>query len=346
MGSPPPRPPTRRLGRQIALDAISYLGFAISQTKFAVEGSLSDNFEVLGHDFRLRAGVRAITPYKQKRLRFALDSLLSSTKWDRKLLEQTLGLIQSVKSPIPRRWLLAAVYRSLHSTDHLRRPPANVHPSPRARLMLQRVRNTLHETKPLDFIPLPWPKPLGSLAPMQPESDACKVHGFGAVLLFNNVLRFAAGAWPSDASAINIDLLEGLAVLYGVASFADLLSGQRIVLRCDNSSTCFAFNSMTSPRPAMLLLTEAWEALQFHFQFEGLLFHVPGSDNVFADAASRTPSDHLPSHLRRQLAEKGLPYELARAPAVTTALPALPPTLFEAVASSDAKWRARRASHN
>ena len=66
-----------------------------------------------------------------------------------------------------------------------------------------------------------------------------------------------------------------------------------MLFRSDNTGAVFCLNKMNSKCPAMKLIIDQWEAVQHHFGFEAMLFHVAGADNDHADIASRAPAEEV-----------------------------------------------------
>ncbi len=113
--------------------------------------------------------------------------------------------------------------------------------------------------------------------------------------------------WPTSPSAsTNIDLLETIAVLITGTTFGTYFKGRRIAFRSDSSPATFALNTLKSGRQEMRTIALAWEAIQDHFGFEAMIFHIPGIRNVFSDACSRDPDPHtLVSTLQREADKLG-----------------------------------------
>jgi hypothetical protein len=96
----------RRLAHNTIMEAFRFLGFTISGSKLKEEGSLSQLGEILGHGFDLKKMERFVTAHKQARIRKIITELLRTDVWDRKEIESLVGVIQSVKHDVPRRWRL------------------------------------------------------------------------------------------------------------------------------------------------------------------------------------------------------------------------------------------------
>lgn len=294
--------------RSIILDALHHLGFALSESKLLSDGTLSSRIDILGHVFDLKTMTRGVAPYKQKRATDSITDLLNSRTWPLETLQSLLGLLQSVKRSVPRRWPLAPAYAVLHSQGP--DPPAKtaLRPSSLAKTILQRVIATITLPKSLYTVTIPWPTPTDAFALFQPESDASKHYGFGAILRDTDTTSlYTRGPWPTPPSAgTNIDLLEAIAVLITGTTFGTYFKGRRIAFRSDSSPATFALNTLKSGRQEMRTIAIAWEAIQDHFDFEAMIFHIPGIRNVFSDACSRDPDPHtLASTLQREADKLG-----------------------------------------
>ena len=71
----------------------------------------------------------------------------------------------------------------------------------------------------------------------------------------------------------------------------------------------------------MQFIVDQWEAVQHHFGFEAMLFHVAGVDNEHADIASRAPSEEVHARLTSALsADKIGEFTLRQIPVVWRAV--------------------------
>ena len=67
----------------------------------------------------------------------------------------------------------------------------------------------------------------------------------------------------------------------------------------------------------MQLIIDQWEAVQHHFGFEAMLFHVAGVENKHADIASRAPAEEVHARLTSALsADKIGEFTLRQIPVV------------------------------
>ena len=82
-----------KLGHEIIMEAIDKMGFRISAPKLLVEGTPSQHGVILGHGIDLHRQVRFITPHKRLKISFHFKDFLTDKFWNRKLLEQGIGLL-------------------------------------------------------------------------------------------------------------------------------------------------------------------------------------------------------------------------------------------------------------
>ena len=124
------------------------------------------------------------------------------------------------------------------------------------------------------------------------STDAC---GSGAGGYFNG--KYFHTPFPPPIMPLyghDINILELLRIMVALKLWGAALSGQRVIISCDNENSVFALNSGRSRSPGMqLCLREIW-FLSAAFDFEIRTDHVPGVSNAIADHLSRW---HLsPSH--------------------------------------------------
>jgi hypothetical protein len=303
-------PADQERARSLIFDALHFLRFALSEAKLVSDGKLTTRIDILGHCFDLAAMTRGVAQYKQIRAKDTIADLLKRKTWKLESLQSLLGLLQSVRRGVPRRWPLAPAYAVLHSQGPNAPRTTPLRPSEDAIRILRRVDATIHLQKNLMAIPVPWPTPINSFEELQPESDASKHYGFAAVLRHTEpIAYFTRGKWPTcPGPDTNIDLLEAIAILIAGATFGPHFTGRRIAFRSDSSPATFALNTMKSGRQTMRSIALAWESIQDHYGFEAMIFHIPGERNVFSDACSRDPCPKsLASTLHREADRLGLP---------------------------------------
>jgi hypothetical protein len=91
--------------RAVVMKAFERMGFIVSTSKLATEGTPDPEVVILGHDLDLHDGTRGMTHHKRVRIQDQVRGL-GAEKWSRKKLEQLVGLIQSIRDDVNRRWNL------------------------------------------------------------------------------------------------------------------------------------------------------------------------------------------------------------------------------------------------
>jgi hypothetical protein len=252
--------------------------------------------------------------------------------WNRDALQSGIGLLQSVIDDTEARWRLLPMYQVLHAhgIGELR---TAVTPSATARRCLKFVLSTLDTHSPILQQPIIWPQPSDSLIQMMPIVDAASTLGYGGCLLVGAKVYFFGGMWPDfvrDTTDIPIFVLEAIAVLMGLFTWAHLLRRKRLIFRSDSSNVCFTFNKLASKHPAMRLLADVWADGLAELQSEAILTHCKGEANVWGDIPSRWPLTEAREMLRAELLKVSMGSaelihnEVAwKIPGIGTAIPAL-----------------------
>ena len=308
----------RELAHKVVMEAFEFLGFTLSKSKFEEEGTPSQEGEILGHGFDLVNLERFVTAHKQARIRKIVEKLLETDAWDRKEIESLVGVIQSVKHDVPRRWRLGEMYALVHA-DGVPGKEDRVFASDRAKRALAFVLDTLHLRSPLRFRPTRWPTPKAVLCDGAPTMDAATSVGYGGVLKIGDVVECYRGLWPLMIrnAILRIEILEALTVILTALTWGPKFAGKKVLFRSDNSGAVFCLNKMHSKCPAMKLIIDQWEAVQHHFGFEAMLFHVAGVDNEHADVASRAAEEEVHEKLTEVLrADKIGEFTLLQIPVV------------------------------
>jgi hypothetical protein len=282
--------------RRIVMKAFDHVGFIVSKSKLLTEGTPDPEIVILGHDVNLSDGTRGVTAHKRVRIQDQIKELGPSKRWSRKLLERLIGLLQSVREDVDRRWNLTPLYQIMR-----RRPSSSnewVFPTRRAREALVKVLATLHERRSLSRRKTRWIIPTAPTLLSIVNTDASSLQGLGGAVLLDGILEYFGEKWRDDTRAglisdgerkplIDIAVLEALTVTVAAATWGHRWSGRKMVMRSDSSPTCFSFNKLASRDPTMVRVTELWEDIQFYYHFEGLLVHCKGEINELADRASR-----------------------------------------------------------
>jgi hypothetical protein len=149
--------------------------------------------------------------------------------------------------------------------------------------------------------------------------DAATSVGHGGVLKIGATVECYRGTWPPKIrnALLRIEILEALTVILTALTWGPRFAGKKVLFRSDNTGAVFCLNKMRSKCPAMQLIVDQWEAVQHHFGFEAMLFHVAGVDNEHADVASRAPSGEVHARLTSALsADKIGKFTLRQIPVV------------------------------
>ena len=285
--------------RKIVLEAFKYLGWTLSMSKFEEEGTLATNAVLIGHHVCTATQTRGVMKIKQQRLQHSIKPMIQATRWDRKGLSQVLGLAESVRGDVCRRWRLGQAYRVLHAgTDE-----KWTRPSDRAKACLTKILDTLEERRSLRWRPSRWAIPKNPTQRLIPNTDAAGQGGYGGCLWEGEEMKYFAGTWSDQikVARINIAVLEAWAVIMAAATWGPKLHGRRVIFRSDSSPACFCLNKLWSGIEDMELVVNLWEDLQFTYHFEGLLVFCAGKKNTLADIASRVKQDKVEKALTTEI---------------------------------------------
>ena len=121
-------------------------------------------------------------------------------------------------------------------------------------------------------------------------------------------ILYFTGEWSTQLkeARVNIAVLEAWAVVMAATTWGKHLHGKKVIFRSDSSPACFSLNKLSSNLEEMNLVVNAWEDVQFHYAFEGLLVHCPGVDNVLADLASRADQNGMRKALQKEMDRQGM----------------------------------------
>ena len=255
----------------LAIHAIWFLGFKISASKYAIEGTPKEEVEVLGHALHLDALQRAVTQHKADRISQDIQSLLSRSTWPKDTLEALIGLIQSVREDIGVRLNLFPLYAVLWAGHSRSGPPT--YPSPAAVRVLQKVARCLHKPRPFYSSTTQWPTPASVICDGIPVTDATPT-GYGGVFLHDSTLFYFAGQWPRHFQSVHIDVYEAITVLLAAATWSSHLRHHKRIFRCDNKNSVFAFNALKTSSHYMQLAVYAWEDVQEEAMFDNYFIKI------------------------------------------------------------------------
>ena len=114
-------------------------------------------------------------------------------------------------------------------------------------------------------------------------TDAAGAIGFG--LIFGN--RWAYGLWPVEWEGMGITFKEMFPVAVTIMTWASELRGSLLFCHSDNTAVVAALNKFSSrcKHTMMLVRRVALACLQYDIRIRAS--HVPGKENILADALSR-----------------------------------------------------------
>jgi hypothetical protein len=289
--------------KDMIMAAFAHVGFTISASKMETEGTPETTGVTLGHDIDLNSATRGVTQHKKVRVRDQVLALGGHGRWNRKLLESLLGLMQSMRGDVRRRWRLDPLCALLRRRGEMA-VSETVKITARAQKVLQKVLDTLEERQPLAARATRRVIPTAPTVKGVANTDASSLVGHGGAMVKGGVVLHFAGKWSTKiregrvlggvrAPLVDIACLEALAVIVAAATWGHLWSGRKAVLRSDSSPTVFCFNKLASKDPTMARIADLREDMQFFYGFEGLLVHCKGQQNNLADQASRLEEGKL-----------------------------------------------------
>ena len=290
-------------GQQIVMEAFDFLGWELSKSKFLEEGTPDTDGIILGHGIDTQDCVRYITTVKIDRIRRVGTELMQESLWDEKKLSSFIGLVQSVRGDVIRRWRLGPLYRVLHSSFGKSKKC-----SPRSKVCLQRILSTLHERRSIFHIPTPWVFPEHPLEVGIPNADASGKFGLCGVLRRADALEYCVLQWKDDTkrAKVHIGVLEAFGILCTAATWAKEFYGRKVIFRSDSKETCSCLNKLNSQSAPMERVVDAWEDLLFEMNMEAIVIHVAGKANGAADAGSRFEPEKVVKALHDRLGEIGI----------------------------------------
>ena len=194
---------------------------------------------------------------------------------------------------------MGPIYKVVHAPGDA----PEVIPSERARACIQKVLASLEERRSFFHRPTKWVLPEAEIVNMMPNSDASKTVGFGAVMLVGETLQYFHGKWPKPIleGDLGIAILEAWAILMVATTWGKLFTGTKTIFRTDSAHACGCLNRLSGKSPAMELMCDLWEDVQFEHGFEGLVVHCDGKRNRAADITSRVEADRIPAALAEEL---------------------------------------------
>ena len=113
-------------------------------------------------------------------------------------------------------------------------------------------------------------------------SDTSGAWGFGAC-----TTQAWFHCWPDSWSQVNITAKELLPIVLASTIWGPQWSGHTIKFRCDNQAIVSCLASWRSREPLVMHLLRGLALLAMQFSFNFKAMHLPGKENVAADALSR-----------------------------------------------------------
>ena len=296
---------------KLVMWGFKFLGWALSMSKFELEGKRKGNGVILGHGLDLTTATRGVTDDKKARVRQAGIPMLTATLWSRLGVQKLLGLLQAIKDDVVRRWRLGPMYNVVYVYGHNASQFAGrgdmVPPGARARECLRKVLETLDERRSMFHRPTRWCVPSDPLMEMVPNGDACTTVGYGAVMIRDNVMEYFQGVWTQLVAnhQPHISVLEAWTSVMIAFTWGPLFEGRKVIVRSDSKHACSSLNRLWARGDDMALLCDLWEDIQFYFGFEGLVVFCKGESNKWADAASRIAAETVEDTFSAQCEDLG-----------------------------------------
>ena len=107
--------------------------------------------------------------------------------------------------------------------------------------------------------------------------------GYGAV--FGN--HWLHGIWPSEWEGFDITFLELYPIVLAAHLRGTRFSNQTVEFHTDNMALVSILNKSSSKKPHIMTLVRALVLAMLKYNFTFYAIHVPGVENILADALSR-----------------------------------------------------------
>ena len=118
---------------------------------------------------------------------------------------------------------------------------------------------------------------------LQLYTDSAKSIGYGAVL----GCSWLYGEWPEEWKGYDITFLELYPIVLSSIIWGHRFQNQTIEFHTDNLGLISVINKCSSPKPHIMCLVRGLVLAMLRFNFVFYAIHVPGVQNVLADALSR-----------------------------------------------------------
>lgn len=218
---------------------------------------------------------------KLSRLRDTIDQFLMSKKVTLRQMQSLLGLLTFASRTLP----MGRVF-----SRRLSMSPAGI----------KNPHHHLRLTKVLKYDLRTWgsfladfngsscfPEPVVGNKDLQLFTDAAGAYGYGAV--FGSA--WSVAPWPEHWHSLgfikNLTLLELFPIVVALELWAPCMKDRRICFWSDNESVVMAVNRLSSSSLLVLALLRRLVLLYLKFNIFFRARHIPGVDNIIADALSR-----------------------------------------------------------
>ena len=271
--------PSARVLRQnilITKRLVQSLGFIINEEKSAPEPTQRTQF--LGALLDFKRGMVFPTQERVQAVTECARLILREQAPAARLWMRLLGLIASLTAILPRCRLHMRIIQ-LHVLSRFR---SHKHPLSRRIPATNRVKKAVSWwTQPSNIQPGKRFSPLPTSSTL--TTDASKT-GWGAH--WKNI--HLSGTWSPSLAKHHINLLELWAIHIALRRLRKHLSGQSVLVKCDNMSVVMYLNKMGGVRSRSLCLQTV--RLLLWCSRHGIAIqaaHLPGADNTLADSLSR-----------------------------------------------------------
>ncbi len=129
----------------------------------------------------------------------------------------------------------------------------------------------------------------GAKTTLEVTSDASGSYGCGAI--FGNT--WFQASWPPSWEAISITAKELVPIVIAAAFWGSQWTKSRVHFFCDNMAVVALLKTLTSKDALIMHLLRCLAFYAAHYGFEIESYHIPGVQNVAADAISRNISQLL-----------------------------------------------------
>ena len=256
----------------LAMDTLKELGVPVAHHK--TEGPTTC-LTFLGITVDTQLSQLRLPKEKATRLLTILADWRDKRSCTRKQLESLLGHLAHAAIVVrPGRIFLCPLFALLSTAA---RPQFFVRINSTSRADLAWWEVMLHHWNGISFFPLPLPS-------VHVFSDASGTVGCGAVNPHGVAFQIF---WPATWEAINIATKELLPVVVASAMWGRNWSGSHVCFHVDNTAAVSVLQTRSArdPQLAQLLRCLFFYSAVYHFQYSAV--HIPGPDNLAADALSR-----------------------------------------------------------